>query len=62
MKQDTQAVKERSAPIEIQMSKECVLPMAVEINVFETYDMDLAMRSIEDLYRAAYGVKIAWTD
>ncbi|NLC23220.1 hypothetical protein NB640_00665 [Oxalobacter vibrioformis] len=62
MKQDTQALKEKSAPIEIQMSKACVLPMAVEINVFETYDMDLAMRSIEDLYRAAYGVKIVWTD
>lgn len=62
MTHETQAVKEKFAPIEIHISKECVLPMAVEINVFETYDMDLAMRSIEDLYRAAYGVKIVWTD
>lgn len=62
MKEDTQALKEKPAPIEIQMSKEHVLPMAVEINVFETYDMDLAMRSIEDLYLAAYGIKIVWTE
>ena len=51
-KQDTQALKEKSAPIGRWMSKACVLPVAVKINVFET----------RDVYRAACGIKAVGTD
>ncbi|MDL2284901.1 hypothetical protein LJC19_07160 [Oxalobacter sp. OttesenSCG-928-P03] len=60
MKDGINVPKEKAPQIEIQMSKEHVLPMAVEINVFETYDMDYAMKSIEQLYSSAYGLKIVW--